>query len=139
MSYTKNDDKSANYTFFSWTKWCHLFSSLRVIIEPNFNSYNALKLKFMEKHTPSSFEWSSCSTYSPPRYIFQNLLSIHVNWKIAGSNFFGKLKINGNLVVKEVPPCCGFVALRQLNTIHKKGPWSDFFLIKTWNKAYREE
>ena len=53
----------------------------------------------------------------------QNLLSIRENWKIVGSNFFGKLKIDGNLVVKsKVPPRSGSVALRQLNPIHKKGP-----------------
>ena len=38
------------------------------------------------------------------------------------SNLFGKLKIDGNLVVKsKVPPRSGSVALRQLNPIHKKG------------------
>ena len=47
------------------------------------------------------------------RYIFKNLLSICTNWKIVGSNFFGKLKIDGNLVVKsKVPPRSGSVALR---------------------------
>ena len=51
----------------------------------------------------------------------QNLLSIRENWKIVGSKFFGKLKIDGNLVVKsKVPPHSGSVALRQLNPIHKK-------------------
>ena len=53
----------------------------------------------------------------------QNLLSIRENWKIVGSKFFGKLKIDGNLVAKsKVPPRSGSVALRQLNPIHKKGP-----------------
>ena len=43
--------------------------------------------------------------------------------KIAGSNFFGKHKIEGNLVAKsKVPPCGGPVALRQLNPIYKKRP-----------------
>ena len=43
--------------------------------------------------------------------------------KIAGSNFFGKLKIDGNLVVKsKMLPFSGSVDLRQLNPIHKKGP-----------------
>ena len=43
----------------------------------------------------------------------QNLLSIRENWKIVGSKFFGKLKIDGNLVVKsKVPPRSGSVALR---------------------------
>ena len=43
--------------------------------------------------------------------------------KIAGSNFFGKLKIDGNLVVKsKMLPLSGSVGLRQLNPIHKKGP-----------------
>ena len=51
----------------------------------------------------------------------QNLLWIHENWKIVGSNLFGKLKINGNLAVKsKVPPRSGSVALRQLNPILKK-------------------
>ena len=55
---------------------------------------------------------------------------MHANLKIAGSNFFGKLKIDLNLVVKsKVPSRSGFVALRQLNPIHKKGPQS-FFLKK---------
>ena len=44
------------------------------------------------------------------------------NWKIVDSNFFGKRKIEGNLVVQsQVPPRSGSVALRQLNPIHKKG------------------
>ena len=67
-------------------------------------------------------------------YIFQSLLSIHANWKIVGSNFLGKLKIDGNLVVKsQVPPRSGSVALRQLNHIHQKRPWSSFWKKKTWN------
>ena len=37
--------------------------------------------------------------------------------------------LSGNLVVKsKLPPCSGFVALRQLNTIYKKGHKVDFFL-----------
>ena len=45
------------------------------------------------------------------------------NCKIVGSNFFGKLKIDGNLVVKsKLLPLSGSVALRQLDPIHKKGP-----------------
>ena len=53
----------------------------------------------------------------------QNLLSIRENWKIVGSKFFGKLKIDGNLVVKsKVPPRSGSVALRQLSPSHKNGP-----------------
>ena len=43
----------------------------------------------------------------------QNLILIRENWKIVGSNFFGKLKIDGNLEVKsKVPPRSGSVALR---------------------------
>ena len=42
---------------------------------------------------------------------------------MAGSNFFWKLEIDGNLVVKsKEPPRSGSVALRQLNPINKKGP-----------------
>ena len=60
------------------------------------------------------------SARNQPRYIFKNLLSICTNWKIVGSNFFGKLKIDGNLVVKsKVPPRSGLVALRMFI---KKGP-----------------
>ena len=50
-----------------------------------------------------------------------NLLSICENWKIAGTNIFGKLKADGKLVVKsKVPPRSGSVALGQLNPINKK-------------------
>ena len=71
----------------------------------------------------------------------QNLLSIRENWKIVGSKFSGKLKIDGNLVAKsKVPPRSGSVALRQLNPIHKKEPQSfSFFLINTVNKTHSEE
>ena len=86
------------------------------------------------------------SAHNQLRYIFKNLLSICTNWKIVGSNFFGKLKIDGNLVVKsKVPPRSGSVALRMLNAGRKKGPSSCFFLKKkknnnnTWNKACSEE
>ena len=71
------------------------------------------------------------------------MLSICTNWKIVGSNFFGKLKIDGNLVVKsKVPPRSGSVALRMLNAVHRKGPSSCFKKKNkknTWNKAYSEE
>ena len=41
------------------------------------------------------------------------LISIRANWKIVGSYFFGKLKNNGNLVVKSnVHPLSGSVVLR---------------------------
>ena len=83
------------------------------------------------------------SAHNQLRYIFKNLLSIRTNWKIVGSNFFGKLKIDGNLVVKsKVPPRSGSVALRMLNAVHKKGPSSCFKKKNkknTWNKAYSEE
>ena len=68
----------------------------------------------------------------------QNLLSICENWKIVACNLFGKLKIDGNLVVKsKVPLCSGSVALRQLNPIHKKG-LERFFLkiFNTLNKTH---
>ena len=46
---------------------------------------------------------------------------------MVGNKFFGKLKIDGNLVVKsKVPPRSGSVALRQLDPIHKQGPQSFF-------------
>ena len=68
------------------------------------------------------------SAHNQLRYIFKNLLLIRTNWKIVGSNFFGKLKIHGNLEVKsKVPPRSGSVALRMLNAVHKKGPSSCFF------------
>ena len=55
------------------------------------------------------------STHNWPRCIFQNSLSIRAIWKIVGGNFFGKVKIDGNLVVKsKVPPGTGSVAFRQL-------------------------
>ena len=60
---------------------------------------------------------------------------------MVGNKFFGKLKIDGNLVVKsKVPPRSGSVALRQLDPIHKQGPQS-FFLKKiiTVNKTHSEE
>ena len=83
------------------------------------------------------------SARNHPRYIFKNLLSICTNWKIVGSNFFGKLKIDGNLVVKsKVPPRSGSVALRMLNAVHRNGPSSCFKKKNkknTWNKAYSEE
>ena len=102
-------------------------------------SYQARKLKFMDVHTPSLLQ-TNCSTHNWRRYIFQNLLWIRTNWKIVGSNFFWKLKIDVNLVVKsKLPPRSGSVALRQLNFIHKKGPSSFFFLNNTWSKAYSEE
>ena len=50
------------------------------------------------------------------------LLSIRVNWKIVGRDFFEKLEIDGSLLVKsKVPRRSGSVALRQLTPIHKKG------------------
>ena len=56
------------------------------------------------------------STHNWPRCIFQNSPSIRAIWKIVGGNFFGKVKIDGNLVVKsKVPPGTGSVAFRQLN------------------------
>ena len=49
--------------------------------------------------------------------------------KTVGSNFLGKLKIDGNLVVKsKVPPRGGYLALRQLNNIYKQE--SESFLKK---------
>ena len=61
---------------------------------------------------------------------------MHANLKIAGSNFFGKLKIDLNLVVKsKVPSRSGFVALRQLNPIHKTFTHE----IKTTQKNESEE
>ena len=52
----------------------------------------------------------------------QNLLSLCENLKIVGSNFFGKRKIDGNLVVKSnVLPRGGSVALRQLTQFIKRG------------------
>ena len=60
------------------------------------------------------------------------------NWKVVGSNFFGKLEIDGNLVVKsKVLPCSGSVALRQLNPIHKKGSKSCF--LKKKNKKNKKK
>ena len=41
--------------------------------------------------------------------------------KLLAATYFGKLQINGNLVVQsKVPPHSGSLALRQLNPIHKK-------------------
>ena len=55
-------------------------------------------------------------------YFFQNLQSIQANCKIVNSNFFEKLQIDGNLVVKsKVPSRSGSIALKHLNPIHKKG------------------
>ena len=60
----------------------------------------------------------------------QNLILIRENWKIVGSNFFGKLKIDGNLEVKsKVPPRSGSVASKRLNAVHKKGPSSCCFVF----------
>ena len=41
---------------------------------------------------------------------------------MVGSNLFGKLNVDANLVVKsKVPPRSGSVALKHLNPVHKKG------------------
>ena len=120
MSYTENDISSVNYTLFppepNDVICCLLLSS--VFDEPNFNSILGVEIKCYGGAYPIPSLNHSCSTHSR-----LNLLSIHDNWKIIGINFFRKLKIDGNLVVKsKLPPSGGSVALRQLNLIHKKGP-----------------
>ena len=107
------------HTFFSWAKWCHLLSPFVWYV--NYISGGEINIYGGAYPIPSSNHL--CSTHIRLRYVFQNLLSISANWKIVGSNVFGKLKIDGKLVVKsKVPPCSGSVALRQLNPVHKKGP-----------------
>ena len=59
----------------------------------------------------------------PAKVYFSEFAINTCKFKIVSSNFFGKLKIDGNLVVKsKVPPPSSSVALTKLNPIHKKGP-----------------
>ena len=108
-----------NYTLFSPEPndviYCLLLS--RVITEPNFNYISGGEINIYGGAYPIPSSNHLCSTHIRLRYVFQNLLSI------SAINVFGKLKIDGKLVVKsKVPPCSGSVALRQLNPVHKKGP-----------------
>ena len=90
------------HTFFSWAKWCHLLSPFVSFCHFNFMPGAEIKTYGGAYPIPSSN--CLCSTHNRLRYIFQNLLSVCANWKTVGSNFFGKLKIDGNFVVKSKVP-----------------------------------
>ena len=51
-----------------------------------------------------------------------NVCELKNSWQQLGSNFFGKIKIDVNLVVKsKVPPCSGSAALDSWNPSIKRG------------------
>ena len=95
---------------------------LRVITVANFNFIPCLEINIYGVSYPiPSSNSHLCSTHNRLRCNFQNLLSIRANWKIVGSNCFGKLKIDGNLVLKnKVPPRSGSVVLRSLKVLFLK-------------------